>query len=176
MDDPGIAKAYDFSRFTQLIDVGGGFGLLLSHILSGTPKLQGVLFDQPHVVAGAREFLKGDVAARIRFVPGSFFDSIPGGSDAYLLRRIIHDWEDVEAVKILFNVRTAMKTDGTLLLIEGLVDSETRPAGLMDLMMLVLGGVERTVSEFRKLVETAGFCLDRVIPAGTYSIIECKPV
>jgi O-methyltransferase domain/Dimerisation domain len=176
---PALLKAYDFSRFKQIMDVGGGYGVLLSHILSATPKLEGVLFDQQQVVAGARDFLKGDVAARTKIVSGSFYDSVPEGSDAYLLRRIIHDWKDAEAVKILSNVRAAMKADGTLLLIEGLIDSETRPVGLMDLMdlmMLVLGGVERTVSEFEKLVKAAGFRLDRIIPAGTYSIIECKPV
>jgi hypothetical protein len=172
---PALLKAYDFSRFKQLVDVGGGYGLLLSHILSATPKLKGVLFDQPQVVAGARDFLKGDVAARIEIVSGSFFDSVPEGSDAYLLRRIIHDWKDVEALKILSNVRAAIKPDGTLLLIEALVDSATRPAGLMDLMMLVLGGVERTEAEFKKLVASAGFSLQRVTPAGTYSIIECRP-
>ena len=173
---PALLKAYDFSRFKQLTDVGGGYGMLLSHILSATPKLEGVLFDQQQVVGAARDFLKGDVAARTKIVSGSFFDSVPEGSDAYLLRRIIHDWKDAEAVKILSNVRAAMKADGTLLLIESLIDSAARPAGLMDLMMLVLGGVERTASEFEKLLETAGFSLDRVIPAGTYSVIECRPV
>lgn len=172
---PALLRAYDFSRFKQLTDVGGGYGVFLSHILSASPKLEGVLFDQQQVVAGAGDFLKGDVAARTKIVSGSFFDSVPEGSDAYLLRRIIHDWKDVEAIKILSNVRAAMKADGTLLLIESLIDSGTRPAGLMDLMMLVLGGVERTESEFRKLVETAGFSLDRIIPAGTYSVIECRP-
>src|ERR1700722_18431742 len=157
---PSLLRAYDFSRFKLLTDVGGGLGVFLSHILSATPKLHGVLFDQQEVVAEARDSLKGDVAARIRIVPGSFFESIPGGSDAYLLRRIIHDWQDGEAMKILSNVRAAMKPGSTLLIVEGLIDSPTRPVGLMDLMMLVLGGVERTESEFRKLVETAGFCLD----------------
>jgi hypothetical protein len=173
---PALLKAYDFSRFKRITDVGGGYGVLLSHILSATPGLEGVLFDRQQVVAGARDFLKGDVAARTEIVPGSFFANVPEGSDAYLLRRIIHDWKDAEAVKILSNVRAAMKADDTLLLIESLIDSETRPAGLMDLMMLILGGVERTECEFRKLVETAGFSLEGVIPAGTYSVIECKPV
>lgn len=172
---PAMLKAYDFSRFRQLTDVGGGYGMLLSQILSATPKLEGVLFDQPQVAAKAKELLKGDVATRIRIVPGSFFDSVPEGSDAYLLRRIIHDWEDPDAVKILSNVRAAMSPNGTLLLVEGVIDSTAQPVGLMDLMMLVLGGVERTESDFRKLVEAAGFYLDRVIPAGTYSVIECRP-
>ena len=171
---PALLRAYDFSRFKQLTDVGAGVGVFLSHILSATPKLEGVLFDQQQVVAGARDFLKEDVAARTKIVSGSFFDSVPEGSDVYLLRRIIHDWKDAEAVMILSNVRAAMKPGCTLLIVEGLIDSPTRPVGLMDLMMLILGGVERTVSEFEKLVATAGFRLDRVIPAGTYSVIECK--
>ena len=172
---PALLKAYDFSRFRQLTDVGGGFGVLLSRILAATPKLEGVLFDQEQVVSGAKDLLKGDVAARTKIVPGSFFDSVPPGSDAYLLRRIIHDWEDADAVKILSNVRAAMKADSTLLLVESLIDSDARPAGLMDLMMLVLGGVERAESEFRKLLGTAGFSLDHVHPAGVYSVIECRP-
>ncbi len=173
---PALLRAYDFSRFKQLVDVGGGYGLFLSRILAGTPKLEGVLFDQPQVVAGAKDFLKGDVAARTKIVPGSFFDRVPEGSDAYLLRRIIHDWEDPNAVKILSNVRAAMSPNGTLLLVEGVIDSAAQPVGLMDLMMLILGGRERTEADFRKLVASAGFSLERVIPAGTYSVIECRPV
>src|ERR1700677_1934365 len=172
---PSLLRAYDFSRFRQLTDVGGGFGVLLSHILSATPKLEGVLFDEQQVVAGARDYLKGDVAARIRIVPGSFFDSIPGGSDAYLLRRIIHDWQDDEAVKILSNVRAAMQPNATLLIVEGLIDSATRPVGLMDLMMLVLGGRERTEADFHALLKSTGFSVSRIIPAGAYSLIECHP-
>jgi len=172
---PALLRAYDFSHFRRLVDVGGGHGLFLSHILAATPKLEGILFDQPQVVVGAKESFKGDVAARVKAVGGSFFERVPEGGDAYVLRRIIHDWEDEEAVKILGNVRRAMSADGTLLLVEGLIDSATHPAGLMDLMMLVLGGRERSEAEFHVLVQTAGFSLTRIIPAGTYSLIECKP-
>jgi hypothetical protein len=170
---PALLRAYDFSRFKQLVDVGGGQGVFLSNILAATPQLQGVLFDQPQVVAEARELLKGTVAARVKIVGGSFFDLVPEGGDAYVLRRVIHDWEDEDAVKILGNVRLAMGRDGTLLLVENLIDSAVRPAGLMDLMMLVLGGRERTEADFRSLLQSAGFSLSRVIPAGAYCLIEC---
>jgi len=171
---PALLKAYDFSRFNRLVDVGGGNGVFLSHVLAAVPKLEGVLLDQPQVAAGAKDTFKGDVARRATISSGSFFDSVPEGGDAYLLRRIIHDWQDDEAVKILLNVRAAMKPGGTLLIVEGLIDSPTRPVGIMDLMMLVLGGRERTEAEFRELVQNAGFSLNRVVPAGAYSVIECK--
>jgi hypothetical protein len=156
--------------------VGGGYGVFLNHILAAMPKLEGVLFDQPQVVARANDFLKGDVAARTKIVAGSFFDGVPEGCDAYVLRRIIHDWEDPDAVKILSNVRRAINADGTLLLLEGLVDSPSQPVGLGDLMMLVLGGRERTEAEFRSLLQLAGFSLDRVVQAGAYTLLESHPV
>lgn len=171
---PALVKAYDFSRFRRLLDVGGGHGVFLSHILAAVPKLEGVLFDQPQVTAGARDSFKGEVASRATIVSGSFFDRVPDGADVYVLRRIIHDWEDEEAVKIMSNVHAAMHHGATLLIIEGLIDSVTRPVGLMDLMMLVLGGRERTEAEFRSLAQNAGFTFCRIIPAGTYSIIECR--
>ena len=170
---PALLKAYDFSRFQRLVDVGGGHGAFLSRILAAAPKLQGVLFDQPQVVAKARDSFHGEVASRTTIVSGSFFERVPEGADAYVLRRIIHDWEDGEAVKILSNIYAAMKPGATLLIIEGLIDSATRPVGLTDLMMLVLGGRERSEAEFRELVQIAGFTLNRIIPAGTYSVIEC---
>jgi hypothetical protein len=172
---PAVLRAYDFSQFNRLVDVAGGHGLFLCQIVATSPKLQGVLFDQPQVVAGAKDKFKGDVAARIQIVSGSFFESIPEGADAYVLRRIVHDWEDADAVKILGNVRRAMSAGSTLLILEALIDSATQPAGLMDLMMLVLGGRERSEAEYRELVASAGFSLKRVIPAGAYSVIECKP-
>jgi hypothetical protein len=172
---PALLKAYDFSRFKRLVDVGGGYGVFLSNVLAAMPQLHGVLFDQPQVVAKAGEFLKHAVAARVKIVGGSFFDLVPEGGDVYLLRRVIHDWDDDDAVKILGNVRTAMGADGTLLLVESLVDSAMRPAGLMDLMMLVLGGRERTEAEFHLLLQSAGFALSRVISAGAYCLIECRP-
>jgi hypothetical protein len=173
---PALLAAYDFSRFRQLVDVGGGEGALLRDILAATPGLQGVLFDLPAVVAGASGLATGDIAARCLVVGGNFFDSVPEGADAYLLKGVIHDWPDDDATGILRNVRRTMRPDATLLLIEAMVDSATRPTGFLDLLMMVIGGRERTEADFRSLVAAAGFSLTRIIPAGSSSLIECHPV
>jgi hypothetical protein len=174
---PALLRAYDFSRFKRLVDVGGGHGAFLRHVLAATPNLRGTLFDQPHVVAEAKEFLKGEVAARTEIAGGSFFENVPEGGDAYLLRKVIHDWEDDDARKILHNVRRAMKPNAALLMVEGLANSAQSSSGLMDIMMLVFfRGRERTEDEFRALLQSAGFSLNRVIPAGNYSLFECFPV
>jgi hypothetical protein len=101
---------------------------------------------------------------------------VPEGGDAYLLKGVIHDWPDVEAAKILCNTRRAIRPDGILLLIEGIVDSTARPVGLMEFLMLVIGGLERTETEFRSLLAATGFSLTRIIPIGASSLIECRPV
>jgi hypothetical protein len=173
---PGILRAYDFSRFKTLVDVGGGQGAFLRDILIATPTLRGILFDQPQVVVDAEKILTGEIAKRATIAAGSFFDRVPEGGDAYILKRIIHDWMDDDAAKILRNVRRAIAPGGTLLLIDALVDSQTHPAGLADLMMLVLGGCERTEAEFRTLLKSADFSLTRIVPAGAYSLIEGQPV
>jgi hypothetical protein len=173
---PALLRVYDFSRFKRLVDIGGGQGTFLTKLLAATPQLKGVLFDRPQVIAEAKGLLTGDVAARIEFVAGDFFDGIVKGGDAYVMRRVLHDWEDADAVRILGNVRRAMSDDATLLLLEGLVDSASNPVGLMDLVMLVFfRGRERTEAEFRALLQSAGFSLSRVLPAGACSVIECKP-
>jgi SAM-dependent methyltransferase len=173
---PALLTAYDFSRFERIVDVGGGEGALLRDILAATPRLQGVLFDLPQVVAGAFEILKGDVAARCQIVGGNFFDFVPEGADAYLLKGVIHDWPDDDAVRILRNTRRAIRPGGTLLLIEGIVDSAARPAGLMDPLMLVIGGRERAEADFRSLLASTRFSLTRIIPTEASSLIECHPV
>jgi hypothetical protein len=170
-----VLVAYDFSRFEVLVDVGGGEGALLRDILTATPRLKGVLFDLPQVVAGASEILRGDLAARCQIVGGNFFDSVPEGADGYLLKGVIHDWPDDDAVRILRNARRVIPQDGMLVLIERIVDSATGPAGLMDLLMLVIGGRERTEADLRALLAAAGFSLTRVIPTEADSLIECRP-
>jgi hypothetical protein len=172
---PAVLAAYDFSRFERLVDVGGGQGALLRDILAATPSLQGVLFDLPQVVAGASEVLKGDLGARSQIVGGNFFDSVPGGADAYLLKGVLHDWPDDDAVSILRNTRAAIRPDGTLLLIENILDSAARPAGLIDLLMLVIGGRERTEADFRSLLDSTRFSLIRIIPTEASWLIECHP-
>jgi hypothetical protein len=146
-----LIEAYDFGRFGTIVDVGGGNGSLLRALLAEYPGLRGVLFDQPHVVEGA------DLGERGSIVAGSFFESVPEGGDAYLLKWIIHDWEDEDAVEILRNVR---RNPGTLLVVERIVDSpnEGPETKLGDLNMLVgPGGQERTREEFEALFEAAGY-------------------
>jgi hypothetical protein len=146
-----LIEAYDFGRFGTIVDVGGGNGSLVRALLAEYPKLNGVLFDQPHVVEGV------DLGERGRVVSGSFFESVPEGGDAYLLKWIIHDWEDEESVAIL---RTVRAQGVTLLVIERVVGppNEGPETKLGDLNMLVgPGGQERTLDEFRVLFEAAGY-------------------
>jgi hypothetical protein len=175
-----VASAYDFSRFGRLVDVGGGLGQLLSTTLAATPSLRGILFDQPHVVANAGGLAaKAGVADRCEMVGGSFFDSVPGGADAYILSRVIHDWDDERSVAILENCRRAMGPHGTLLLVEEVIPPGDTPSygKLMDLNMLVSpGGQERTEAEYRTLFETAGFALTQILPTRSrMHIIEGTP-
>jgi len=173
---PALLAAYDFSLFERLVDVGGGEGALLRDILVATPKLHGVLFDLPEVVARAPDILTGDIAVRCQIVGGNFFDSVPEGADAYVLKGVLHDWPDEEAARILRNTRRAIRPDGTVLLIEGVVDFGSRPVGPMELLMLVVGGRERTQAEFQSLLAATGFSLTRIIPTEASSLIECHPV
>lgn len=172
---PAVLKAYDFSRFRQIVDVGGGQGMFLRALLLATPGLFGVLFDLPGVVAEAGALLR-DVDGRSRIVAGNFLDSVPAGGDAYMLKKVLANWSDTDAVKILSSVRRAIPPDGTLLLLEHLADSSAHPIGLTDLvMLLIFGGRGRSESDFRSLVQSAGFSLSRIVPAGNYSLIECRP-
>ena len=176
-----VVDGYDFGRFRELADIGGGQGRLLAAILDRWPDLHGVVFDQPHVVSGASELLEpAGVAPRCRVVPGSFFDEVPGGCDAYLLKHIVHDWPDDKAVEILRVCRRDMPATATLLLLERVIQSrnEGRDAAFSDLNMLVqTGGQERTEAEYRALLASAGFRLTRVVPtASDVSVIEALPV
>jgi hypothetical protein len=163
-----LIEAYDFGRFERIVDVGGGHGALLAGVLAAHPAVRGVLFDQPHVVADAGGVLEAaGVSDRCEVVAGSFFDAVPPGGDAYVLKAIVHDWEDDEALRILRNVRAAIADDGTVLVVEReLGPPNADPdAKLSDLNMMVgPGGRERTRDEFAALLEDAGFALERVVP------------
>jgi hypothetical protein len=173
-----IVEAYDFSTFERIVDVGGGHGALLVGILSAYPHVRGVLHDLPAVVAGASAPREGAMVDRCGIVGGDFFEGVPTGADAYLLRTVIHDWTDEAAVKILKNCRRAIRTDGTLLLVETVLTPSSDPASaLMNLLMMVLtGGRERTESEFRSLLREASFLLTKVISTAGASIIEARPI
>jgi hypothetical protein len=167
-DIAAILAAYDFAPFTTVVDVGGGQGALLTGILQAYPALRGILFDQPHVVDQAAPVLDAaGVADRCTVVAGDFFEGLPPGGDAYLLRRIIHDWDDAESVAILRQCRRAMPAEGKLLLVEAVIQPPNRPdfAKLSDINMLVaLGGRERTEEEFAALLAEAGFTMTQVLP------------
>ena len=176
-----VASAYDFSAFRTLVDVGGQQGALLTAILTAYPALRGVLFDQPHVVSGAGSIMgAAGVSDRCEITGGDFFKYLPSGGAAYLLKRIIHHWDDEQAIAILTNCRRAMGQHGTLLLVEQVLPADDTFASstLTDLTKPASpGGQERTEAEYRALLAAAGFTLARVIPTGTrLSIVEGAPV
>jgi hypothetical protein len=175
-----LMAAYDFSASKVIVDVGGGHGALLAAVLRQARDARGVLFDLPSVVENAGPILDGaGVSARSTVTGGSFFESVPEGGDAYLLKTIIHDWDDDSSLTILRNIRAAIAPVGKLLLIELVLPEGTpwHPGMLLDLEMLVsVGGRERTASEYADLLSRAGFRQTRVIPtAGPMSIIEAVP-
>lgn len=181
-----IVAAYDFSRFGTIVDVGGSTGALLAAILRAQPAVRGILFDLPHVVAGAEPVLaEAGVTDRCSVVGGSFFDAVPAGGDAYLLKYIVHDWDDERAASILRRCREAMTANAVLLLVEQVLPEHLEAGAVarrvtrLDLQMLVLtpGGRERTEEEFRSLLREAGFELRRVVPtASPFHILEAVPV
>jgi O-methyltransferase domain/Dimerisation domain len=170
-----LLDAYDFGRFGTIVDVGGGNGAFLAAILDAHPAARGVLFDQPHVIDGAGPVL-ASVADRVSVVAGSFFDSVPSGGDAYILKWIVHDWEDEEAIAILQICRAALSPDARLLVIERILalPNEGAEGKFSDLNMLVLpGGRERTGDEFAQLFEQAGLRLAQIVETGRgYAVIE----
>jgi hypothetical protein len=178
---PTIAAAYDFGAWESIMDVGGGNGILLSHVLKTHKKLRGVLADQPHVLERARQrgFLGGELAARTSMQECDFFREVPSGCRAYMMKSVIHDWDDEKAREILMHCRQAVPANGALLLVEwGLSDANLPSTGkLVDLVMLVLtGGKERTTEEYRELLASGGFRLQKVIPtASEFAIIEAIP-
>jgi hypothetical protein len=164
-----VVAAYEFGRFDRLVDVGGGTGILLERILAANPHLDGVLFDRPDVVGLARDRIATTaVSERCTFASGDFFAGVPTGGDAYLLSRVIHDWDDAAALQILGTCHRAMNSMGTLVLVEAILPAlaEDSPAAIrMDLhMLLLLGGRERTEVEFTRLLATAGFSVIRIVP------------
>jgi hypothetical protein len=173
---PAVAEAYDFGRFRKLVDVAGGHGALLSTVLDRYPLLHGLLFDMPQVIEGARAALH----TRCEAASGDFFQSLPPGADGYMMKHIIHDWDDERAGTILRNVRGAIDPAGRLLVIEIVIPEGNEPSfgKLLDLEMLAIpGGLERTEQEFRELFAASGFELTAVIPTRSpVSIVEGRPV
>lgn len=180
LDWPTVEAAYDFTPYATIVDVGGGHGQLLARMLTAAPAAKGVLVERESVIGGAEQHLReAGVLSRCRLEAGSFFDTAPDDGDLYVLRRVVHDFDDDEAAAILTNLRRHMPDDATLLLMESVVPPGNEPhfAKSLDLDMLVfVGGRERTERELASLLERAGFRLSRVVPTiSTISLVEARP-
>jgi len=178
MEARATADAYDFVGVGTLMDVAGGHGLLLATVLRRHKKMRGVLFDLPHVAAGANAtFSRAGITSRVQIESGDFFKELPEGSDAIIMKHILHDWDDDSAIRILQACHRALGPRGKVLIVDPVVPSGNAPhyGKLLDLEMLVLTprGRERTKAEFAKLLHSAGFRLSRVIATESpMSIIE----
>ena len=177
-----IASGYPFGRFRTLIDIGGGQGHILAAILLAHKETRGTVFDIEPTAALARNFLLNrGLADRCDALGGSFFVKVPSGYDAYILKSILHDWDDDKATEILKICRQAISQQGRLLVIEEVVVPRQivgNPHRFVDLEMLVhFGGKERTESDYNKLMRSAGFSLERVVPIkdSFFSVIEAAP-
>jgi hypothetical protein len=174
-----IVRSAALTSSATVVDIGGGQGTLIAAALVAHPAMRGILFDQLHVVAGAREFLEAaGVASRCEVIAGNFFESVPERGDAYLLKSVLQDWDDPHAVAILRNCRRAMEAGARLLAIERIIPpgNDFHPSKLGDLLMLVMyGGRVRSEREFAQLYAEAGFALESITPIAEgagLSIIE----
>ena len=176
-ENPAVATAYPFNRLKLLVDVGGAHGHMLATILLRHKKLKGILYDQPQVVAGAARggFVTAPkVRDRCQVIGGNFFETVPEGADGYIMKYIIHDWDDEKSLRILGNCRDAMAAGGRVLVVDNVITPGNVWGKLLDInMMLCPGGLERTRGEFESLFRRAGLRLTRVIPtACDLSIVE----
>jgi hypothetical protein len=179
-----VAAAYDFSAFRSVVDVGGGNGAILIGILNANPQLRGIVFDQPPTAERAKEKIASSgISTRCEALGGDFFKEVPAGADAYLLKHVIHDWNDEKATAILRCCHRAMDRGAKLLIVEGVypprIDGsmESRGAAANDVNMLVAtGGRQRSEAEFQSLLAGAGFKLNRIVPTqARVSVIEGVP-
>ena len=180
-DAPLVAELYPFGEIERVCDVGGGRGTLLSELLVRHPHLTGMLCDAPAVVASAAALLsRRGVRDRVELHPGSFFDSVPAGADAYLLKNILHDWDDARCTHILDVVRRAMRADQRLLLVEWITERNDAAGlgALSDVQMMTVcsEGRERGRAELEALLAQSRFRLRRVLPSPTVSILEAVAV
>ena len=176
-----ITALYDFSPFKKIVDVGGGHGALLTAILNSNSNATGIIFDSAQVIPGAKLRIESNgLSHRCETVSGDFFEAVPPGGDAYLLKWIIHDWDDEKSIRILKNIRKEIPLNGKLILVDCVVPDTTEPhfSKFIDLNMLVMtGGKERTEKEFADLFAKSGFKLARVIPTESpTAIVEAEPL
>lgn len=176
-----VVANYDASQVTHIVDVGGSHGMLLTKLLQAAPTAQGVLFDLPNVIEQARKAVESlGLQERVTLVSGDFFQEAPAGGDLYLLKQILHDWNDAQCLTILKNIHHAARPQSKLLVVEMVVPDKPEPSlvPLTDLAMLVLlGGRERSGHDYASLLERAGYRLERIIPTqGLFSVIEAVRV
>lgn len=163
-----LVEAYDFSAFGTVMDVGAGYGAVLTEILRACPSVQGLIYDLEGVAPGARRFIEETgVGDRARFVAGSFFETVPGGADCLVLKFILHDWSDLDITTIMANCRKALPIGGKVVIIEKLLPEIVGPADesvvRSDLVMMPINGKERTLAEYRRIATEGGFAYRRAI-------------
>jgi hypothetical protein len=162
-----MVNTYDFSVFNTIVDVGGGNGEVISAILHKNPGTKGILFDLPDMISRSRDTISSrGLGDRCQIDTGNFFESVSKGGDAYIMRHIIHDWSDADAVTILSNCRKAVKPGGKILVVEAVIEegNEPSPFKMLDLSMLLVGGKERTRRQYEQIFSQAGLKLNRVVP------------
>ena len=176
-----VVNGYDFTGINKLVDVGGGHGALLCSILEKYPQMHGILIDAPSVIAGTKEAIEArELSKRCEAVGGDFFEAVPAGGDAYIMKHIIHDWNDERASTILRCCHRQMPAEGRLLVVEMVIPEGNAPSfgKLMDLEMLVLlHSYERSEAEYRELFKRSGFKLTRIVSTkSAYSVLEGVPI
>lgn len=173
-----MLEHFDFSRYSTVLDVGGGNGSTLRGLLEAHPHLRGQLFDLPNVVDNARRLLDGaGLTDRLQFLPGSFFEAIPGDADCIVMRHVLHDWDDAKSATILRNACRALSAQGSLLIVEKVITPGNEPgfAKLLDLNMMAIGGKERTEAQYRALLAGVGLDLHRIhVTPGPIDIVEAR--
>jgi hypothetical protein len=178
-DSPAVVDAYSFEGIHSIVDVGGGHGLLLATIMARNPQMKGTLYDEPHVIEGAKNGPLKPVMERCTIAFGDMFSSVPAGADAYIMKHIIHDWPDELCVKILKSCRKGVNPGGKLLVVDDVIQSgnDFYAGKFLDLQMLIFpGGKERTEKQFRELFAAGGWKLSRVVPTATpICIVEGIP-
>jgi hypothetical protein len=177
---PAVLEAYDFSGIKTLVDIAGGHGAVLTSVLQKYPSMKGVLFDLEHVIAGAKPKIAAQgLGDRCTTASGDFFKAVPSGGDAYIMKHIIHDWDDEKAAVILRNIHEVLPKDGRVILLESVIPAGNAPdlGKIIDLEMLVMpGGKERTEAEYRSLFDRAGFTLTRIVPTKSpLCVVEARP-
>jgi hypothetical protein len=178
---PPFLEAYDFSAFKKIVDVGGGHGALLRAILHANPAAQGVVAEMESVIPATRRAIAEDrLASRCEAQACNFFEAVPAGGDCYVMKHIVHDWADGPALQLLRNIRDVIPANGKLILAEAVIDdsADPHPGKLLDIeMMAFVGGKERTRSEFQRLLHSAGFALERIIPSKSpLCLLEARPL